>query len=203
MNEYLNEELLENNCYIYATLRYILHSKYSKNIEIFGIYEENLRSFLEWIKQLFNESEGKEGKGIFSTSAVFTTDLHSIGQYIQEGRRDLFETIINIEDMNEEDIVMKLEETDEDNLNYLENMTLDYINKKTMEGALEAHLEGDVPSILITLEKLDEENIGYLIYFFEKACAIYCKLLGVNAFNQPGVEAYKKNMAKLLNKPNS
>lgn len=105
--------------------------------------------------------------------------------------------------MNEEDIVMKLEETDEDNLNYLENMTLDYINKKTMEGALEAHLEGDVPSILITLERLDEENIGYLIYFFEKACAIYCKLLGVNAFNQPGVEAYKKNMAKLLNKPNS
>lgn len=203
MNEYLNEELLENSCYIYATLRYILHSKYSKNIEIFGIYEENLRSFLEWIKQLFNESEGKEGKGIFSTSAVFTTDLHSIGQYIQEGRRDLFETIINIEDMNEEDIVMKLEETDEDNLNYLENMTLDYINKKTMEGALEAHLEGDVPSMLITLERLDEENIGYLIYFLEKACAIYCKLLGVNAFNQPGVEAYKKNMAKLLNKPNS
>ena len=203
MNEYLNEELLENNCYIYATLRYILHSKYSKNIEIFGIYEENFRSFLEWIKQLFNESEGKEGKGIFSTSAVFTTDLHSIGQYIQEGRRDLFETIINIEDMNEEDIIMKLDETDEDNLNYLENMTLDYINKKTMEGALEAHLEGDVPSMLITLEKLDEENIGYLIYFFEKACAIYCKLLGVNAFNQPGVEAYKRNMAKLLNKPNS
>ena len=203
MNEYLNEELLENNCYIYATLRYILHSKYSKNIEIFGIYEENFRSFLEWIKQLFNESEGKEGKGIFSTSAVFTTDLHSIGQYIQEGRRDLFETIINIEDMNEEDIIMKLEETDEDNLNYLENMTLDYINKKTMEGALEAHLEGDVPSMLITLERLDEENIGYLIYFFEKACAIYCKLLGVNAFNQPGVEAYKKNMAKLLNKPNN
>ena len=203
MNEYLNEELLENNCYIYATLRYILHSKYSKNIEIFGIYEENFRSFLEWIKQLFNESEGKEGKGIFSTSAVFTTDLHSIGQYIQEGRRDLFETIINIEDMNEEDIIMKLDETDEDNLNYLENMTLDYINKKTMEGALEAHLEGDVPSMLITLERLDEENIGYLIYFFEKACAIYCKLLGVNAFNQPGVEAYKKNMAKLLNKPNN
>ena len=203
MNEYLNEELLENNCYIYATLRYILHSKYSKNIEIFGIYEENFRSFLEWIKQLFNESEGKEGKGIFSTSAVFTTDLHSIGQYIQEGRRDLFETIINIEDMNEEDIIMKLDETDEDNLNYLENMTLDYINKKTMEGALEAHLEGDVPSMLITLERLDEENIGYLIYFFEKACAIYCKLLGVNAFNQPGVEAYKRNMAKLLNKPNS
>ena len=203
MNEYLNEDLLQNNCYIYAVLRYILYSKYGKNIEIFGIYEENFRSFLEWIKQLFNESEGKEGKGIFSTSAVFTTDLHSIGQYIQEGRRDLFETIINIEDMNEEDIIMKLDETDEDNLNYLENMTLDYINKKTMEGALEAHLEGDVPSMLITLEKLDEENIGYLIYFFEKACAIYCKLLGVNAFNQPGVEAYKKNMAKLLNKPNS
>ena len=201
MNEYLNEDLLQNNCYIYAVLRYILYSKYGKNIEIFGIYEENFRSFLEWIKQLFNESEGKEGKGIFSTSAVFTTDLHSIGQYIQEGNRNIFETVINIIDMNEEDIIMKSQENDEDNLNYLENMTLDYINKKTMEGALDAHLEGDVPSILINLEKLDEENIGFLIYFFEKACAIYCRLLGVDAFNQPGVEAYKRNMGMLLNKP--
>lgn len=201
MNEYLNEDLLQNNCYIYAVLRYILYSKYGKNIEIFGIYEENFRSFLEWIKQLFNESEGKEGKGIFSTSAVFTTDLHSIGQYIQEGNRNIFETVINIIDMNEEDIIMQVQENNEDNLNYLENMTLDYINKKTMEGALDAHLEGDIPSILINLEKLDEENIGFLIYFFEKACAIYCRLLGVDAFNQPGVEAYKRNMGMLLNKP--
>ena len=201
MNEYLNEDLLQNNCYIYAVLRYILYSKYGKNIEIFGIYEENFRSLLEWIKQLFNESEGKEGKGIFSTSAVFTTDLHSIGQYIQEGNRNIFETVINIIDMNEEDIIMQVQENNEDNLNYLENMTLDYINKKTMEGALDAHLEGDVPSILLNLSKLDEENIGFLIYFFEKACAMYCKLLEVNAFNQPGVEAYKKNMGKLLNKP--
>ena len=201
MNEYLNEDLLQNNCYIYAVLRYILYSKYGKNIEIFGIYEENFRSFLEWIKQLFNESEGKEGKGIFSTSAVFTTDLHSIGQYIQEGNRNIFETVINIIDMNEEDIIMQVQENNEDNLNYLENMTLDYINKKTMEGALDAHLEGDVPSILINLEKLDEENIGFLIYFFEKACAIYCRLLGVDSFNQPGVEAYKRNMGMLLNKP--
>ena len=201
MNEYLNEDIMQNNCYIYAVLRYILYSKYGKNIEIFGIYEENFRSFLEWIKQLFNESEGKEGKGIFSTSAVFTTDLHSIGQYIQEGNRNIFETVINIIDMNEEDIIMQVQENNEDNLNYLENMTLDYINKKTMEGALDAHLEGDVPSILINLEKLDEENIGFLIYFFEKACAIYCRLLGVDAFNQPGVEAYKRNMGMLLNKP--
>ena len=201
MNEYLNEDIMQNNCYIYAVLRYILYSKYGKNIEIFGIYEENFRSFLEWIKQLFNESEGKEGKGIFSTSAVFTTDLHSIGQYIQEGNRNIFETVINIIDMNEEDIIMQIQENNEDNLNYLENMTLDYINKKTMEGALDAHLEGDVPSILINLEKLDEENIGFLIYFFEKACAIYCRLLGVDAFNQPGVEAYKRNMGILLNKP--
>ena len=103
--------------------------------------------------------------------------------------------------MNEEDIIMQVQENNEDNLNYLENMTLDYINKKTMEGALDAHLEGDVPSILINLEKLDEENIGFLIYFFEKACAIYCRLLGVDAFNQPGVEAYKRNMGMLLNKP--
>lgn len=201
MNEYLNEDIMQNNCYIYAVLRYILYSKYGKTLEIFGIYEENFRSFLEWIKQLFNESEGKNGKGIFSTSAVFTTDLHSIGQYIQEGKRNIFETIINIVDMNEEDIVMTTQENDEDNLNYLENMTLDYINKKTMEGALDAHLEGDVPSILLNLSKLDEENIGFLIYFFEKACAMYCRLLGVDAFNQPGVEAYKKNMGLLLNKP--
>ena len=201
MNEYLNEDIMQNNCYIYAVLRYILYSKYGKALEIFGIYEENFRSFLEWIKQLFNESEGKNGKGIFSTSAVFTTDLHSIGQYIQEGKRNIFETIINVVDMNEEDIIMTTQENDEDNLNYLENMTLDYINKKTMEGALDAHLEGDVPSILLNLSKLDEENIGFLIYFFEKACAMYCRLLGVDAFNQPGVEAYKKNMGLLLNKP--
>ena len=201
MNEYLNEDIMQNNCYIYAVLRYILYSKYGKTLEIFGIYEENFRSFLEWIKQLFNESEGKNGKGIFSTSAVFTTDLHSIGQYIQEGKRNIFETIINVVDMNEEDIIMATQENDEDNLNYLENMTLDYINKKTMEGALNAHLEGDVPSILLNLSKLDEENIGFLIYFFEKACAMYCRLLGVDAFNQPGVEAYKKNMGRLLNKP--
>ena len=201
MNEYLNEDIMQNNCYIYAVLRYILYSKYGKTLEIFGIYEENFRSFLEWIKQLFNESEGKNGKGIFSTSAVFTTDLHSIGQYIQEGKRNIFETIINVVDMNEEDIIMTTQENDEDNLNYLENMTLDYINKKTMEGALNAHLEGDVPSILLNLSKLDEENIGFLIYFFEKACAMYCRLLGVDAFNQPGVEAYKKNMGRLLNKP--
>ena len=201
MNEYLNEDIMQNNCYIYAVLRYILYSKYGKTLEIFGIYEENFRSFLEWIKQLFNESEGKNGKGIFSTSAVFTTDLHSIGQYIQEGKRNIFETIINVVNMNEEDIIMTTQENDEDNLNYLENMTLDYINKKTMEGALNAHLEGDVPSILLNLSKLDEENIGFLIYFFEKACAMYCRLLGVDAFNQPGVEAYKKNMGLLLNKP--
>ena len=201
MNEYLNEDIMQNNCYIYAVLRYILYSKYGKTLEIFGIYEENFRSFLEWIKQLFNESEGKNGKGIFSTSAIFTTDLHSIGQYIQEGKRNIFETIINVVDMNEEDIIMTTQENDEDNLNYLENMTLDYINKKTMEGALNAHLEGDVPSILLNLSKLDEENIGFLIYFFEKACAMYCRLLGVDAFNQPGVEAYKKNMGLLLNKP--
>ena len=201
MNEYLNEDIMQNNCYIYAVLRYILYSKYGKTLEIFGIYEENFRSFLEWIKQLFNESEGKNGKGIFSTSAVFTTDLHSIGQYIQEGKRNIFETIINVVDMNEEDIIMTTQENDEDNLNYLENMTLDYINKKTMEGALNAHLEGDVPSILLNLSKLDEENIGFLIYFFEKACAMYCRLLGIDAFNQPGVEAYKKNMGLLLNKP--
>ena len=200
MNDFANKNMDENQALQYAAVRNILHRK-GKDLELMVNYEPRVHYLAEWWKQLFGESEGKEGKGIFSTSAVFTTDLHSIGQYIQEGNRNIFETVINIIDMNEEDIIMQVQENNEDNLNYLENMTLDYINKKTMEGALDAHLEGDVPSILINLEKLDEENIGFLIYFFEKACAIYCRLLGVDAFNQPGVEAYKRNMGMLLNKP--
>ena len=156
--------------------------------------------FTEWWKQLYGESEGKDGKGIFPASATFTTDLHSLGQYIQEGRRELFETVINIE-KTKTDIKMKADEDNLDGLNYLEGKTMNYINHKAMEGTIQAHTEGNVPNILINIDKLDEENLGELIYFFELACAISAKILGVNPFNQPGVEAYKKNMFKLLEKP--
>ena len=156
--------------------------------------------FIEWWKQLFGESEGKEQKGIYPSGAEFTTDLHSLGQYIQEGRRNLFETVINIE-KTARPIKMKTEEDDLDKLNYLAGKTLDYVNKKAMEGTIAAHVEGDVPNIVINIEKLDANNIGQLIYFFELGCAMSGSILGINPFNQPGVEKYKTNMFKLLGKP--
>ena len=156
--------------------------------------------FIEWWKQLFGESEGKEQKGIFPTGAGFTTDLHSLGQYIQQGERKLFETVLNIENIDS-NITIKTDEDNLDGLNYLTGKTLDYVNKKAMEGTIEAHVEGFCPNLKIDIEKLDEEDIGHLIYFFEKACAMSGKILGVNPFNQPGVEAYKKNMFRLLEKP--
>ena len=199
MDKYSKVDILENDCYMYAVTRYILSSK--KDIEIIAAYEPSFLSYIEWIKQLFNESEGKDSKGLFTTGAIMTTDLHSIGQNIQDGKRNIFETVINVMEMNIEDIVISLNEENLDGLNYLEGDTIDYINKTPMEPTLNAHLEGDVPNILITLEKLDEKNIGEIIYFFEKACAIYCFMLGVNPFDQPGVEKYKYNMFKMLGKP--
>ena len=159
-----------------------------------------MQYFTEWWKQLYAESEGKENKGIFPTGAMFTTDLHSIGQYIQEGRRNLFETVISIENP-ETDITIKKDADNIDGLNFVADKTMDYVNKKAMQGTIEAHVAGGVPNIIITMERLDAENLGELIYFFELACAISGKLLGVNPFNQPGVEAYKKNMFRLLGKP--
>ena len=199
MDKYSKVDILENDCYMYAVTRYILSSK--KDIEIIAAYEPSFLSYIEWIKQLFNESEGKDSKGLFTTGAIMTADLHSIGQNIQDGKRNIFETVINVMEMNIEDIVISLNEENLDGLNYLEGDTIDYINKTAMEATLNAHLEGDVPNILITLEKLDEKNIGEIIYFFEKACAIYCFMLGVNPFDQPGVEKYKYNMFKMLGKP--
>ena len=155
---------------------------------------------IEWWKQLYAESEGKEGKGNFPAGAEFTTDLHSIGQYIQEGRRNLFETVLNIEKIKSE-ITINLDEDNLDGLNYITGKTLDYVNKKAMEGTINAHVEGGVPNIVINIEKLDEEAIGHLIYFFELACAMSGQLLGINPFNQPGVEKYKTNMFRLLGKP--
>ena len=197
-DRYSDENLKYNECYKYAVLRNVLYEK-EKNIELLVTYEPKMHYFIERWKQLFGESEGKEQKGIFPSGAEFTTDLHSLGQYIQEGRRNLFETVINIE-KSQRDLTLKKEEDDLDNLNYLEGKSLSYINKKAMEGTITAHVDGDVPNIVINMEKLDANNIGQLIYFFELACAMSGEILGVNPFNQPGVEKYKINMFKLLGK---
>ena len=197
--KYEDADLKYNACYQYAIVRNILYKLY-KNTEILVNYEPKMHYFTEWWKQLFGESEGKNQLGIFPAGVEFTTDLHSMGQYIQEGRRNLFETVIRIE-KTESDLKIKEEEDDLDGLNYLSGKNLDYVNKKAMEGTIEAHVSGDVPNIIIQIPNLSEETMGHLIYFFEKACAMSGMILGVNPFNQPGVEKYKKNMFHLLEKP--
>ncbi len=198
-DKYIDNNLKYNECYKYAVTRNILY-KSKKDIEILVNYEPKMHYFTEWWKQLYGESEGKDQKGIFPAGVDFTTDLHSMGQYIQEGRRNLFETVINIEIPNS-DITIKQDEDNLDGMNFVSGKTLDFVNKQAMLGTIEAHLAGDVPNIIINLKKLDEETIGELIYFFELACAVSGNLLGVNPFNQPGVEEYKKNMFRLLGKP--
>lgn len=197
--KYNDSNLKYNDCYKYAVARNILY-KQEKNIEILACYNPKLHYMVEWWKQLYGESEGKELKGIFPAGVEFTTDLHSLGQYIQEGKRNLFETVLSVED-EESDIVINYEDDNLDGLNYLADKTLNYINKKAMEGTVEAHVDGGVPNIIIKTEKLEEDTIGHLIYFFEKACAMSGLLLEVNPFNQPGVEKYKRNMFRLLEKP--
>lgn len=188
---------LENNdCYDYAVARNIMYKK-KKKIELLVNYEPKLHYISEWWKQLFGESEGKEEKGIFPASIDNTTDLHSMGQYIQEGERILFETVINIKKPYR-DFTLTCEEGSPDALDYLNGKTLNEINHKAMEGTVIAHVNGKVPNIMIEVDKLDEFNLGELLYFFEKACGISGHLLGVNPFNQPGVEAYKKEMFRLL-----
>ncbi len=198
-DKYSDSSIKYNECYQYAVYRNLLYLD-DKDIEILVDYEPKLHYFIEWWKQLYGESEGKDLKGIFPAGVDFTTDLHSMGQYIQEGRRNLFETVINIEKA-EEDITIKADEDNLDGLNYLVDKNLDEINKKAMEGTIMAHTKGGVPNIVINVEELTEEAIGELIYFFELACAMSGKILGVNPFNQPGVEEYKKNMFTLLGKP--
>lgn len=188
-----------NSCFKYAVIRNILYNQ-EKQIEILANYEPKLHYFSEWWKQLYGESEGKDKKGIFPAGVDLTTDLHSMGQYIQDGKRNLFETVINVLEPNT-DIKVKTDEDNVDGLNFLAGKTMDYINKKAMEGTITAHVDGGVPNLVIDIKKLDEETIGEIIYFFELACAISGNLLGVDPFNQPGVEAYKKNMFKLLEKP--
>ncbi len=196
---YANPDLSENECYQYAVCRNALLRK-GKSVEMMVNFEPALHYFAEWWKQLFGESEGKDGKGIFPAAADFSTDLHSMGQYIQEGQRILFETAILVEEPTK-DIVIEEDAENIDGLNFLSGKTMDFVNKKAADGVCLAHTDGGVPNLVVTVPKLDAYNFGMLVYFFEKACGISGYLLGVNPFNQPGVEAYKKNMFALLGKP--
>lgn len=186
----------DNDCYTYAAIRNILNKK-RKDIEILVNYEPKMHYFTEWWKQLFGESEGKDGKGIFPVGVDNTTDLHSMGQYIQEGKRIMFETVINIETPYRD---YKLPPATAKELDFLTGKSLNEVNHNALQGTIAAHVNGKVPNLEIRIEKLDEYNLGWLIYFFEKACGISGYLLGVNPFNQPGVEAYKKEMFRLLGK---
>lgn len=196
---FLENTFDNNEAMKYAAIRNILYRK-GKDMEIFVNYEPSLHYLSEWLKQLFAESEGKDNKGIYPTSADFSTDLHSIGQAIQDGKRNIFETVINVLNFDE-DIEIKEDKDDLDGLNFLSGKTLNYINSKAMEGVILAHIDGGVPNILINIRKNDAKTLGYLFYFFEKTVGISGYLNGVNPFDQPGVEAYKKNMFALLNKP--
>ncbi len=193
------DRLAENPAYQYAAVRNVLYNK-GKTIEMMVNYEPSLQYFSEWWKQLFGESEGKDQKGIFPSSANFSTDLHSLGQYVQDGRRDLFETILHVEEPTS-DYTIEEDEQNLDGLNYLAGKTVDEVNEKAYQGTMLAHTDGQVPNLIVHIPKRDAFTFGYLAYFFEKACAISGYILGVNPFDQPGVEAYKKNMFALLGKP--
>lgn len=198
--EELSSDELENNiAYQYATIRNILYTK-GYTTEMLINYEPSLSYFNEWWKQLYGESEGKDYKGIYPSSANYTTDLHSLGQYVQEGRRFLFETVLKV-DTPKHDIKIEEDPDDLDGLNYLAGKTMDEVNTKAFEGTLLAHTDGGVPNLVVRVPRLDAETFGYLVYFFELACAMSGYQLGVNPFNQPGVEAYKQNMFALLGKP--
>lgn len=191
-------KLEENEAYLYAVTRYLLY-KAGKKIEMLVGYEPNLLYLNEWWKQLFGESEGKDNKGLFVASASFSSDLHSLGQYIQEGERHLFETVIHVA-TSKADVLIPEESNDLDELNYLKGKPLSYVNQQALKGTMMAHKDGSVPNLLLTIPTFDSYTFGYLVYFFEKACAMSAYLIDVNPFNQPGVEAYKKNMFALLGK---
>lgn len=193
---YNDKSLETNDCYIYAAVRNILYRN-GVNIELLASYEPSFRYFIEWFKQLFGESEGKNNKGIFPSGVNFTTDLHSMGQMIQDGRRNMFETVINVV-KDRSFITLPELENDDDNLNYLAGKDIDYINKQAFLGTVKAHVDGGVPNMILNIDDINEYNVGQLIVFFEKACAISGYILGVNPFDQPGVEAYKTNMMNLL-----
>jgi len=196
---FANPNLSENASYQYAAVRNALYRK-GKAIEILVNYEPQLHYVSEWWKQLYGESEGKDNKGIFPASVDFSTDLHSMGQFVQEGSRNLFETIITVDNVAEQ-IVIGEDSENLDGLNFLSGKTMDFVNKKAFQGTMLAHTDGGVPNLIVSLDELTPYSFGYLVYFFEKACGISGYLLGVNPFDQPGVEAYKKNMFALLGKP--
>ena len=188
-----------NDCYKYAALRNILYRK-GKSVEMLVSYDPAFTMMNEWFKQLFGESEGKDNKGIYPSSAIFSTDLHSMGQFVQDGARIMFETVVDIKNPKQ-DLFLENDAENLDGLNFLTNQNMSVVNRKAMEGTVLAHTEGGVPNLIIEVDRLDEYNFGELVYFFEKACAISGYMLGVNPFNQPGVESYKKNMFALLGKP--
>ena len=196
MKEYESDE---NACTEYAAVRNVLYRQ-GKTVEILANYEPRLHYIGEWWKQLFGESEGKDNEGIFPAAVDFSTDLHSLGQYIQEGRRNMFETVLTVK-TPQNDVTVINDEKNVDGLNFLTGKTMDFVNNKAFLGTLLAHTDGNVPNIVLEMETMDAYNFGYLVYFFEKACGISGYTLGVNPFNQPGVEAYKKNMFALLGKP--
>lgn len=194
-----HQDFSENIAQQYALMRYLLYQK-GKKIELMVSYTPKLNFFIEWYKQLFGESEGKEGKGVFPAGAIFSTDLHSLGQYIQQGERHIFETVISIKNSNSR-VLIPMDDENLDGLNYLKDKTLHDVNLTAEEGTRQAHVDGCVPNLKIAIDQLDENHLGQLIYFFEMSCAIGGYLLDINPFDQPGVEAYKKNMFALLGKP--
>jgi len=197
--DYNEPDMYKNDCYTYAALRNAFYRK-GKSIELLVSYEPRFTMMAEWFKQLFGESEGKDNKGLFPASVTFSTDLHSMGQYVQDGARLMFETVVTFGE-SDSDVVIEKEEDDGDGLNFLAGKTMSFVNSKAFEGTVLAHTDGGVPNFVINVDKADEENLGRLIYFFEKACAVSGYMLGVNPFDQPGVESYKKNMFALLGKP--
>jgi glucose-6-phosphate isomerase len=197
--QFNNADLATNESYQYAVVRNALYRK-GKSIELLVNYEPALHFVSEWWKQLFGESEGKDHKGLYPASVDFTTDLHSMGQYVQEGRRDLIETVVSVRKPNI-DLTIQADQGNLDGLNFIAGMTMDEVNKKAMQGTILAHVDGGVPNLMVELDELNEYTYGELVYFFEKACGMSGLLLGVNPFNQPGVEAYKTNMFALLGKP--
>ena len=199
MNDFANKNMDENQALQYAAVRNILHRK-GKHLELMVNYEPRVHYLAEWWKQLFGESEGKDGKGLYPTSADFSADLHSLGQYIQEGQRLFFETVVSI-GKPEVEFVIESDKDNLDGLNFIAGKTLDYVNKKATDGVILAHIDGNVPNLGVNIPEATPYHLGYTFYFFEKACGVSGYLLGVNPFDQPGVEAYKKNMFALLGKP--
>ena len=197
--DYNEPDMYKNDCYTYAALRNAFYRK-GKSVELLVSYEPRFTMMSEWFKQLFGESEGKDNKGLFPASVTFSTDLHSMGQFVQDGSRLMFETVVKFNE-SDKDIIIEEESDNGDGLNFLAGKTMTYVNSKAFEGTVLAHTDGGVPNLVINVDKPDEENLGRLIYFFEKACAISGYMLGVNPFDQPGVESYKKNMFALLGKP--